>query len=140
MHLPGVSLTIEEQRFYPEGKLASHLLGYVGQITDEELDLFAEKGYHPGDWIGKTGLERLYDPLLQGQDGGFLIEVDALGRQVRVLQHLLPQAGKDLKLTLDKDLEALAEKRLQETEHPGGRGRLNSADGGNSGSGLIARV
>src|SRR5882762_380440 len=88
VHLPGVSLTIEEQRFYPQGQLASHVLGYVGQITDEELDQFADKGYHPGDWIGKTGLERLYDPLLQGQDGGFLIEVDAWGRQVRVLRHL----------------------------------------------------
>ena len=129
VHLPGVSLTIEEQRFYPQGKLASHILGYVGQITDEELDLFADKGYHPGDWIGKTGLERLYDPLLQGQDGGFLIEVDALGRQVRVLQHLLPQAGKDLHLTLDRDLEALAEKRLKETEHPGAAVVLNPQTG-----------
>src|SRR5258708_35719740 len=129
VHLPGVSLTIEEQRFYPEARLASHVLGYVGQITDEELEQFSDKGYHSGDWIGKTGLERLYDPLLQGQDGGFLMEVDALGRQVRVLQHLLPLAGKDLYLTLDKELEALAEKRLKETGHPGAAVVLNPVTG-----------
>jgi penicillin-binding protein 2 len=119
MHLPGVSLTIEEQRYYPQGILASHVLGYVGQITDEELDQFAGKGYRPGDWIGKSGLERLYDPVLQGQDGGFLIEVDALGRQVRIIRHLPSQSGKDLVLTLDSRLEALAEQRLRESGHPG---------------------
>ncbi len=68
IHLPGISLTIEEQRYYPKGKLASHVLGYVGEITDDELEQFAEQGYHGGDWIGKSGLERLYDPSLHGQD------------------------------------------------------------------------
>src|ERR1035438_3594866 len=101
VHLPGISLTIEEQRHYPNKELASHVVGYVGEITDDELDQFAEQGYHGGDWIGKSGLERLYDPSLHGQDGGFLIEVDARGRQVRVIRHVLPQAGKDLVLTLD---------------------------------------
>ena len=74
IHLPGISLTIEEQRYYPN-KARLHVLGYVGEITDDELELFAEQGYHGGDWIGKSGLERLYDPSLHGQDGGFLIEV-----------------------------------------------------------------
>src|SRR5262245_52551458 len=64
VHLPGVSLTIEEQRFYPQGQLASHVLGYVGQVTDEDIEAFPDQGYHPGDWIGKTGLERLFDPTL----------------------------------------------------------------------------
>jgi penicillin-binding protein 2 len=127
--LPGVSLTIEEQRFYPHGQLASHVLGYVGQITEKDLEQFADKGYRSGDWIGKSGLERLYDPLLQGQDGGFLIEVDARGRQVRILRHLLPRAGKDLYLTLDKDLEEIAEKRLKETRHPGAAVVLNPQTG-----------
>jgi penicillin-binding protein 2 len=118
-HLPGISLTIEEQRYYPKKTLASHVLGYVGEITDDELEQFAEQGYHSGDWIGKSGLERLYDPSLHGQDGGFLIEVDARGRQVRVLRHVLPQAGKDLVLTLDQKVQDLAEKELLETGHPG---------------------
>ena len=129
VHLPGVSLTIEEQRYYPNGPLASHALGYVGEITEEDLDQFSDKGYRSGDWIGKSGLERLYDPLLQGQNGGFLIEVDAWGRQVRVLQHLRPQAGKDLHLTLDKDLEDLAEKRLKETRRAGAAVVLNPRTG-----------
>lgn len=118
-HLPGVSLTIEEQRHYPFGKLASHMIGYVGQVNSAELEQFANLGYQPGDWIGKIGLERLYDPSLHGQDGGFLIEVDARGRQVRVLRHVMPQAGKDLVLTIDQKIQERAEKKLAETGHPG---------------------
>jgi len=128
-HLPGVSLTVEEQRYYPMGKLASHVLGYVGEITDDELDQFSEQGYHSGDWIGKSGLERLYDPSLHGQDGGFLIEVDARGRQVRVIRHVLPQAGKDLVLTLDHKLQGLAEHELRETGHPGAAVVMNPMTG-----------
>jgi len=129
VHLPGISLTTEEQRFYPHQDLASHVLGYVGQITDEELDQFADMGYHPGDYIGKSGLERLYDPSLHGQDGGFLIEVDARGRQVRVIRHLLPQVGKDLVLTLDARVEQLAEERLRQSGHPGAAVVMNPQTG-----------
>jgi penicillin-binding protein 2 len=129
IHLPGISLTIEEQRYYPKKELASHVLGYVGEITDDELDQFAEQGYHGGDWIGKSGLERLYDPSLHGQDGGFLIEVDARGRQVRVIRHVLPQAGKDLMLTLDEKVQELAEKELKDTGHPGAAVVMNPQTG-----------
>ena len=129
IHIPGVTLAIEEQRYYPKVELASHVLGYVGQITDMELEKYSDEGYHPGDWIGKTGLERLYDPLLHGQDGGILIEVDARGRQVRVLRHLPPQAGRDLVLTLDAKLEALAQKRLHDTKLPGAVVVMNPQNG-----------
>lgn len=129
VHLPGISLTIEEQRFYPEGGLASHVLGYVGQVTDEELEQFADQGYHSGDYIGKSGIERLYDPALHGADGGFLIEVDARGRQVRVIRHLLPQAGKDLILTLDAKIMRLAEQRIRQTGKPGAAVVLNPQTG-----------
>jgi penicillin-binding protein 2 len=129
VHLPGISLTVEEQRYYPKGELASHVLGYVGEITDDELEQFAEQGYHGGDWIGKSGLERLYDPSLHGQDGGFLIEVDARGRQVRVIRHVLPQAGKDLVLTLDEKVQELAEKELHDTGHPGAAVVMNPQTG-----------
>lgn len=128
-HLPGISLTIEEQRYYPKNTLASHLLGYVGPITDVELERFAERGYQAGDWIGKSGLERLYDPSLHGQDGGFLIEVDARGRQVRVIRHLSPQAGKDLTLTIDFRLERLAEELLRKTGRPGAAVMMNPQTG-----------
>jgi penicillin-binding protein 2 len=127
--LPGISLTIEEQRYYPKEVFASHLLGYVGQITEDELEKFAEQGYHSGDWIGKSGLERLYDPSLHGQDGGFLTEIDARGRQVRVVRHLLPQAGKDLVLTIDYKLEKLAEEQLRSTGLPGAAVVLNPQTG-----------
>jgi len=127
--LPGISLTIEEQRVYPKEAIASHMLGYVGQITDDDLDRLADQGYRPGDWIGKTGLERLYDPTLHGQDGGILIQVDARGRQVRILRHVLPQAGRDLVLTLDQHLQELAELRLHESNHPGAAVVLNPQTG-----------
>ncbi len=117
--LPGVSLSIEEQRHYPFGKLASHVLGHVGQVNPAELEQFAKYEYQTGDWIGKIGLERLYDPTLHGRDGGFLIEVDARGRQVRVMDYVQPKAGQDLVLTLDQKLQELAEKRLGATGHPG---------------------
>lgn len=129
IHLPGISLTIEEQRYYPQETLASHILGYVGQVTDEELEKFADQGYHSGDYIGKSGIERLYDPSLHGQDGGFLIEVDARGRQVRVIRHILPQAGKDLVLTLDAKIERMAEQRLRQTGHPGAAVVMNPQTG-----------
>jgi len=129
VHLPGVSLTVEEQRFYPNQTLASHVLGYVGQITENELDAYAPQGYYPGDWIGKSGVERLYDPALHGKDGGYLIEVDARGRQVRVLRHVSPQAGRDLILTLDKSIQELAEKRLSDTRKPGAAVVLNPQTG-----------
>jgi penicillin-binding protein 2 len=129
IHLPGVSLTIEEQRFYPNDTLASHVIGYVGQITDEELDAYSNQGYYPGDWIGKSGLERLYDPALHGQDGGYLIEVDAHGRQVRVLRHVMPRAGKDLVLTIDRKVQEIAEQRLQETKKPGAAVVMNPSNG-----------
>jgi len=119
IQLPGISLTIEEQRYYPQETIASHILGYVGQITDDELDRFRDQGYRSGDWIGKTGLERLYDPTLHGQDGGILIQVDARGRQKRVLRHVLPRAGRDLTLTVDFELQKLAETRLKATGRGG---------------------
>lgn len=119
IHLPGVSLTVEEQRFYPHDTLASHVLGYVGQITDIELEAYADQGYYAGDWIGKSGIERVYDPALHGKDGGYLIEVDVRGRHKRVLRHVAPQAGRDLVLTLDKTLQEMAESRLREARHPG---------------------
>ncbi len=129
VHLPGVSLTVEEQRFYPNDILASHILGYVGQITEDELTAYAPQGYYPGDWIGKSGVERLYDPALHGKDGGYLIEVDARGRQVRVLRHITPQAGRDLVLTLDKGLQEIAEARLRQTKRPGAAIVLNPQTG-----------
>ena len=129
LQLPGISLTIEEQRYYPNDAVASHVLGYVGQINDDDLDRLSDEGYKPGDWIGKTGLERLYDPTLHGQDGGILIQVDARGRQVRILRHVLPQAGRDLVLTIDQKLQEMAEARLKETKHPGAAVVINPQTG-----------
>ena len=116
------------------------MLGYVGEITDDELDQFAEQGYHGGDWIGKSGLERLYDPSLHGQDGGFLIEVDARGRQVRVIRHVLPQAGKDLVLTLDEKSRSWRKRSFDDTGSSRVGGGHESSNGRTHRAGLFPGI
>ncbi|MBI5078599.1 penicillin-binding protein 2 [Candidatus Saganbacteria bacterium] len=110
--LPGVAVSIYPSRFYPHGQLASHLLGYVGEIESEELRRLKNKGYRLGDIIGKDGLEKLYDKEIRGVDGGKVIEVNVYGTPTRLLKSLEPVPGADVKLTIDLDLQLAAEKAL----------------------------
>ena len=105
--LPGVEVSVEPLRYYPEKSLAGHLLGYVHPIYNrEEL----EKSYDPlkyrvGDLVGKDGLEKVYEEYLKGTDGARRVEVDARGRPIRELVTLERKAGNNLELTLDRDLQ-----------------------------------
>src|SRR5204862_5379688 len=90
LELPGVIVEVEPQRTYPTSRFAAHLLGYVREANDEQLK---QGRYRRGDMVGQTGLERLLDEYLRGQDGGERIEVDAMGRQVRRVQQMEPHAG-----------------------------------------------
>src|SRR5208282_1042931 len=81
LDLPGVSLQITPARHYLYGELAAHLLGYVGEVTRNDLQQRAD--YHMGDEIGKFGLERVWESFLRGDAGGQEIEVDAVGRRLR---------------------------------------------------------
>jgi penicillin-binding protein 2 len=108
--LPGVMVLTESQRYYKYGSLASHALGYVGEISEHELAL--REGYQSGDIVGQAGMERAYDRYLKGRNGWLQIEVDALGRQLGILGREDPWPGHALVLTLDRNLQAAAESIL----------------------------
>lgn len=111
--LPGVSIDPVTVRHYPRGRFASHLLGYTGEITDQELEILGELGYRPGDVMGKVGLEKIFDRDLRGQPGRQQVEVDARGRPMRTLAEIPPIPGKDLTISLDVDLQAIAEREIE---------------------------
>jgi penicillin-binding protein 2 len=116
---PSVVVQRTAVRHYPYGTLAAHTLGYVGQIDDDELKYVQAAGdtvkpYALNDHIGKEGVERTYEPYLRGTPGLRRIEVDAEGDPVRVISDREPRAGDDLVLSIDVDLQALAEQALQQ--------------------------
>ncbi|MEN9202231.1 MAG: penicillin-binding protein 2 [Thermostichus sp. DG_1_6_bins_120] len=108
--LPGVMVEAETVRLYPHGDLAAHLLGYTGEIPQEQLQ--ANPDYRLGDIVGLMGAEELFEAHLRGQWGGRQMEVDAMGEVLRVLGEQAPQPGKTLQLTLDVRLQQVAEQAL----------------------------
>ena len=110
--LPGAEVAIEVRRAYPNGALASHLMGYTSNITEEEYKRLEPQGYRLSDRIGRTGLEMVYEKHLRGEWGGQQLEVNAAGQVQRVLGDKPAQAGKDLRLTIDLDLQQAAERAL----------------------------
>jgi penicillin-binding protein 2 len=112
LDLPGVSLSVAPGRHYLYGPLGAHLLGYVGQVTRGELAQLAR--YRSGDQIGRFGLEQSFESQLRGRAGGREIEVDAVGRRLRLLREVPSQPGLSLVLTIDLDLEQVADGALGE--------------------------
>lgn len=110
--LPGVIVEAEAIRYYPNGDLAAHVLGYTGEISTEQLQARAESDYRLSDIIGQMGVEELYEPLLRGQWGGQQVEVDASGEVLRILGEQDPEPGQTVRLTLDSRLQAVAEQVL----------------------------
>jgi penicillin-binding protein 2 len=112
--LPGIDIEMKPIREYPNTILASHLLGYLGEIT--ELDLAKEEfsDYNQGDYVGKNGLERSWEKILHGVNGGRQIEVDARGRYLRTLSETRPTVGNSLVLTIDQVIQQATEKALGE--------------------------
>ncbi|MGI9073934.1 MAG: penicillin-binding protein 2 [Bryobacteraceae bacterium] len=106
---PEMQLIQAWRRQYPQDGFAAHAVGYVGEISESELNLAGFIDYHQGDIIGKDGIERQYDQVLRGVDGQQRVLVDNMGheRQIEDPQKAVP--GKDLRLTLDLDLQAVAE-------------------------------
>jgi penicillin-binding protein 2 len=114
LDLPGVMIQAESQRNYPEGLTAAHLLGYVGEISADQLEKADSTELHLGSIVGQYGVEKIYDAALRGRPGERLTEVDALGHEKRTLVVERPQAGDDLYLTIDIRLQKLAEDLLAE--------------------------
>ncbi len=113
--LPGVSWRSKPVRNYVETGSISHVIGYVGDITSEELKVMYNQGYKKNAIIGKTGIEKQYDSLLQGVDGREVKKVDVRGHIVSDESEIEPpQTGKNLVLTIDTRIQKLAEKALGE--------------------------
>jgi len=115
LDLPGISLQVGPKRYYPFGPLAAHLLGYVGEISESELAA-SMNGYRSGDLLGKAGLEKAWDKELHGVPGGQQVEVDALGRRMRVLEEVPDVPGNTLTLTIDRDLQEAADRALGDSD------------------------
>ena len=110
--LRGAQVDVDILRFYPHGTLAAHALGYSQPITEDEYKQLAKRGYKIRDRIGRTGVEAAYESQLRGQWGGQMLEVNAMGEVQRYLGDRPSVAGKDLTLTLDLDLQRVAEQAL----------------------------
>lgn len=109
---PGVVLVTESARSYPQGAVAGAVVGYVGQISEEELGEEEFKGYYPDEVVGKAGLELSYEQYLRGQPGHTSLIVDPYGRPVEDVEETPAQPGHNLHLTLDLDLQRAAEEIL----------------------------
>lgn len=112
-NLPGIVVDVEAKRFYPYESLASHLLGYMGEINSKQLKSGNIPNVKTGDAIGQYGLENIANNYLIGIDGGEQVEVDVEGRKSKILGYLPSIPGKNLILTIDIDLQKLVEKSLK---------------------------
>lgn len=109
-YMPEVMLTVQTIRNYPYHELAVHALGYVGEVSEYEMERNLFKDVTQGSIVGKEGLEKSYDKYLRGVDGAFMEEVDVGGNVVKHYDSIQPVQGKSLKLTLDYELQAELEK------------------------------
>lgn len=118
LEYPELQIELQPQRYYPEGKTLSHVLGYVGEISPKQLEKpeVREKGFRPGDIIGIGGLEQFYDEYLRGKPGYRKVIVDSRGRVQSEIERIEPQAGQDLVSTIDLDLQLAAEEQLENSK------------------------
>ncbi len=110
--IPGLDVRQEFSRYYPYGNLASHVLGYISEAT--AADLKAHPNYPIGIIIGRMGVERIANQALEGVWGSHLVEVDAAGQPVKLLEDKPPQPGRTVQLTLDLDIQQVAERALDQ--------------------------
>jgi penicillin-binding protein 2 len=131
LEFPTLRIEQTPQRRYPENGLLCHALGYVGEISPEQLKQpeYRDKGYKPGDIIGQEGLESVYDEYLRGRDGYRKVIVDSRGHIQNEVERVEPQSGQDIVITIDLDLQKAAEEQLRKS--PQGRGVIISMDPNN---------
>jgi penicillin-binding protein 2 len=111
--LPELETLEEQRRLYPKDGFAAHLIGYVGEVSENDLNNSKYAAYEPGDVVGKSGVEEAYDEILRGTDGSRDIVVNSHGKEVGQMGQELATPGQDLRLTIDLDLQMAAEKALE---------------------------
>jgi len=131
LEYPALRVEQTPQRRYPANGSLAHVLGYVQEISPEQLEdpRYKEKKYKPGDVIGQDGVEAVYDEYLRGRDGFRRVVVDSRGHIQRELDRVEPQSGQDIVLTIDSDLQLAAEDQLRKS--PQGRGVIIAMDPNN---------
>lgn len=112
---PGVDLIVEARRYYPFGRFASHLLGYMGKMSQTEWRKRKPMGYRVDSRTGRLGLEGIFENELRGRDGGLRMEVDAQGRLKRVLDKIQWEPGSNIHLTIDAAVQRAADEGLRGT-------------------------
>lgn len=112
LELPGVVIEAVSRREYRHGNMASHLLGYVGEITQGQLNNFEDDSVYPGITVGQDGIEKTHDPILRGTAGYKQVEVDAYGHEMNLFSVREPVRGNDIYLAIDVNLQKIAEDAL----------------------------
>jgi len=111
--LPELETMEEQRRLYPRDGFAAHLLGYVGEVSENDLNQSKFAFYAPGDMVGKSGVEEAYDEVLRGVDGSRDVIVNSHGKEVGVDRQELATPGQDIRLTVDLDVQMAAERALE---------------------------
>ena len=111
--LPELETREEQRRLYPRDGFAAHLIGYVGEISENDLNSSKYAAYEPGDVVGKSGVEAAYDAILRGTDGSRNVVVNSHGKEVGQMGQEVAVPGRDLRLTIDLDIQKAAERALE---------------------------
>jgi penicillin-binding protein 2 len=113
--IPVLELLMVQRRRYPHGEMLANTIGYVGEVSPQQMDQ-SDGHYRPGDIVGKAGLERQYNETLEGTDGMRRVVVNSIGKAMRTLDNVEAIPGKPIQLTIDYDLQAIAEHDMQDKE------------------------
>lgn len=113
MNLVGVSVAIQQKRIYPQGELASHILGYIGKIPSAKAKDYTKNGYDQNDLVGLSGVEKSYQEQLRGKSGYKEVKVDSVGRVIEEMKSVDPTSGGSVFLTIDSKLQKVAEDSLE---------------------------
>lgn len=140
--LPGIDITLQPIRKYPQGEAASAVVGYISKINSYEKDRYEEKGYDVNaDYIGVAGIEKAYEGILKGSKGGRIVKLNKYGRVMEELGERESHAGNDIKLTLDIEMQKVLEGTLDKVmKDLQARGRKHDVDTSNATRGAVVVV
>jgi len=129
LELPGIVSEDVPSRRYPASDMAAHLFGYVGEVTEPQLQRVEYKGIEPGSIVGQAGVELAYNKMLMGADGSKTVVINSVGREIKVLESQLPTTGRPLQLTLDADVQKATEDAFTAAEFNGAAVVLDPRNG-----------